>query len=157
MATKAISGVELWHNTELGKALRKVLPRELTRVIIDIGIDSPVRIYYASLDTGPIVDLKWDEIIERCEIVKPVDSAIYPRWSDMCWSIRVRKCLEKTGISSVEKLIQYSPHELIIIKNFGGCSLREVRRKLADYNLCLRENQQKKQVNPVNPVKNNNQ
>jgi len=74
MAAKAISGVELWHNTELGKALRKVLPPELTRVIIDIGIDSPVSIYYASLDTGPIVDLKWDEIIERCEVVKPKEA-----------------------------------------------------------------------------------
>jgi len=71
MTTKAISGVELWHNTELGKALKKVLPPEITRVIIDIGINEPVKIYYASINTGPIVDLKWDEIIERCEVVKP--------------------------------------------------------------------------------------
>ena len=72
MAGKAITGIELYNQTELGKALIKVLPPKLTRVIIDIGIDGPVRIYYASLNTGPIVDLDWSGIIERFEVVEPV-------------------------------------------------------------------------------------
>jgi len=71
MATNAITGIELWQNTELGRALKKILPPEITRVIIDIQIKAPVKIYYASIDTGPILDLKWDEIIEKCEVVKP--------------------------------------------------------------------------------------
>jgi len=133
-----ISGVDFWHNTEFGKALAEVLPPKLTRVIIDIPINDVVKIYYASVETGPILDLKWDEIIEQFEVVTPEQSVKYPRWSDMCWSRRVRRCLEKKGISSVEKLIQYSPQELAEIKNFGRGSLREVWRKLADYNLGLR-------------------
>jgi len=72
MAGKIISGMELWQ-TEFGKALAKVLPPKLTRVIIDIDIHDAVRIYYASLDTGPILDLKWDEIIGRFEVVKATD------------------------------------------------------------------------------------
>jgi len=75
MATKAISGMELWHNTELGKALAKVLPPQLTRVIIDIPVYGAVKIYYASIETGPTLDLKWDEIIERVEVVKPKEAA----------------------------------------------------------------------------------
>ena len=71
MVSAAISGMEFWHNTEFGKALAKVLPPKLTRVIIDIPIKGAVKIYYASLETGPILDLKWDEIIEQFEVVKP--------------------------------------------------------------------------------------
>ena len=74
MATKAISGMEFWHNTEFGKALAKVLPPQLTRVIIDIPVYGAVKIYYASIETGPILDLKWDEIIERVEVVKPKEA-----------------------------------------------------------------------------------
>ena len=71
MSTKAITGMELWSDTELGKALKNVLPPGITRVIIDIQIKDSVKIYYASVNTGPVLDLKWDEIINRCEVVKP--------------------------------------------------------------------------------------
>jgi len=66
-----ISGTELWQNTELGKALAKVLPPEITRVIIDIPCEGIVKIYYASVETVPIVNLKWDEVIEQFKVVKP--------------------------------------------------------------------------------------
>ena len=67
----AMSGMEFWNNTEFGKALKKVLPTKLTRVIIDISLNDAVKIYYASVETGPILDLKWDEIIEQFEVIRP--------------------------------------------------------------------------------------
>jgi len=71
MAKKVISGMEFWRNTEFGKALAKVLPPKLTRVIIDIQLKDAVKIYYASIETGPILDLKWDQIIEQFKVVTP--------------------------------------------------------------------------------------
>jgi len=71
-----ISGIDFWHNTEFGKALARVLPPKLTRVIIDIDIHDVVKIYYASIETGPILDLKWDEIIDQFEVVKPAVPAV---------------------------------------------------------------------------------
>ena len=67
----AMSGMVFWNNTEFGKALKKVLPTKLTRVIIDISLNDAVKIYYASVETGPILDLKWDEIIEQFEVIRP--------------------------------------------------------------------------------------
>jgi hypothetical protein len=71
----AITGLGLFQETELGKALRKVLPPRLTRVIIDIPVGEVAKIYYASIDSGPIVDLKWDQIIEQFEVVSPQKNA----------------------------------------------------------------------------------
>ena len=66
-------GYTFWHETELGKALAKRLPRRCTRVIIDIPIKGLVKIYYATVDTGPVLDLKWDDVIEQMVICDPKD------------------------------------------------------------------------------------
>lgn len=65
-----MSGYQLWHETELGKALEKVLPPKITRVIIDIPVDGAAKIYYSSVDCQSVLNLNWDEIIQYCEIVK---------------------------------------------------------------------------------------
>ena len=71
MASKIMSGIEFWQKTELGKALAKRLPPKITRVIIDIGIEDPVKIYYSTFDTGPILNLRWDDVIEQFEVCEP--------------------------------------------------------------------------------------
>ncbi|MCS7021177.1 MAG: tetratricopeptide repeat protein [Gemmataceae bacterium] len=53
-------------------------------------------------------------------------------------SVRARKCMNRLGITTLGELIQRSADELLEAKNFGQTSLKEVREKLAQYNLKLR-------------------
>ncbi len=58
--------------------------------------------------------------------------------SDLNLSVRARKCMNRLGITTLGELIQRSADELLESKNFGQTSLREVREKLAQFNLKLR-------------------
>lgn len=53
-------------------------------------------------------------------------------------SVRARKCMSRLGISSVGELLMRTPDELLESKNFGVTSLNEVRSKLGDLGLRLR-------------------
>ncbi|MHB9133431.1 MAG: DNA-directed RNA polymerase subunit alpha [Armatimonadota bacterium] len=58
---------------------------------------------------------------------------------DLDFSVRTFNCLRKVGISTVGELIAHSESELMAIKNFGRKSLNEVKDKLADMSLRLRD------------------
>jgi len=58
--------------------------------------------------------------------------------SELNLSVRARKCMNRLGITTLGELIQRSADELLEAKNFGQTSLKEVREKLAQYNLKLR-------------------
>lgn len=61
------------------------------------------------------------------------------RIKDMDFSVRTLNCLRKVGISTVGELIAHSESELMAIKNFGRKSLNEVKDKLAEMELSLRD------------------
>lgn len=50
---------------------------------------------------------------------------------------RVRRRLQRAGINTVGDLVVQREGDLLIMTGFGGVSLREVKRRLAEYNLCL--------------------
>ena len=56
-------------------------------------------------------------------------------------SIRSRRALESMGVKSVGELCRLTEHELLQCRNFGQTSLNEIRQKLADLSLGLREEQ----------------
>jgi DNA-directed RNA polymerase subunit alpha len=58
---------------------------------------------------------------------------------DLDFSVRTFNCLRKVGISTVGELIAHSESELMAIKNFGRKSLNEVKDKLQEMGLSLRE------------------
>ncbi|MHB9023714.1 MAG: DNA-directed RNA polymerase subunit alpha [Armatimonadota bacterium] len=58
---------------------------------------------------------------------------------DMDFSVRTFNCLRKVGIATVGELIGYSEAELMAIKNFGRKSLNEVKEKLNEMGLSLRD------------------
>lgn len=60
-----------------------------------------------------------------------------PSWGEMEFSIRIYNALENAGISSVETLMQFSALRLSRMRHLGPTSIREIRRKLGDYNLAL--------------------
>jgi DNA-directed RNA polymerase subunit alpha len=57
---------------------------------------------------------------------------------DLSFSVRSRKCMSRLGIVTVGDLVQRTPDELLAAKNFGVTSLNEIRQKLTELNLRLR-------------------
>jgi len=53
-------------------------------------------------------------------------------------SVRARKCISRLGLSTVGELVQKTPDELLSNRNFGVTSLNEIRAKLGEINLKLR-------------------
>ena len=58
--------------------------------------------------------------------------------SDLNLSVRSRKCMARLGIVSVAELVTRTPDELLSAKNFGVTSLNEIRSKLSELGLKLR-------------------
>ena len=54
-------------------------------------------------------------------------------------SVRSYNCLKREGINTVGDLVQKSEAELMDIRNFGQKSIDEVKTKLAELGLSLRE------------------
>jgi len=54
-------------------------------------------------------------------------------------SVRSYNCLKREGVNTVGDLVQKSEQELMDIRNFGQKSIEEVKQKLADMGLGLRE------------------
>ncbi len=58
--------------------------------------------------------------------------------AEMELSVRARKCLMRLGVASIGELVQHSEAELLAIKNFGGTSLSEIKRRLTELGLDLK-------------------
>lgn len=58
--------------------------------------------------------------------------------ADLNLSVRSRKCMTRLGITTIGELVQRTPDELLAAKNFGVTSLNEIRSKLAEHGLRLR-------------------
>lgn len=56
---------------------------------------------------------------------------------DLDLSVRARNCLESARITAVSALVTRSEADLLRVRSFGKTSLREVKRKLADWGLSL--------------------
>ena len=54
-------------------------------------------------------------------------------------SVRSRKCMEKLKLKTIGELLQKSESELLTAKNFGMTSLNEVKSKLSELGLSLRQ------------------
>ncbi|MCA9039863.1 MAG: tetratricopeptide repeat protein [Planctomycetaceae bacterium] len=58
--------------------------------------------------------------------------------SELELSVRARKCMSRLNMSTIGDLIQKTPDELLSSRNFGVTSLNEIRAKLQELNLSLR-------------------
>jgi DNA-directed RNA polymerase subunit alpha len=58
--------------------------------------------------------------------------------ADLDFSVRARKCMARLGITTVGELTSKTADELLSTRNFGVTSLNEVRQKLSELNLSLR-------------------
>ena len=81
----------------------------------------------SDLRVDPVEELSQEE---KALLAKPI--------SDLNLSVRARKCMTKLGIQTVGELIAHTGDELMECKNFGVTSLNEVREKLTEFNLKLK-------------------
>jgi DNA-directed RNA polymerase subunit alpha len=58
--------------------------------------------------------------------------------SSLNLSVRARKCISRLGLTTVGELVQKTADELLSNRNFGVTSLNEIRAKLGEVNLKLR-------------------
>ena len=58
--------------------------------------------------------------------------------SDLNLSVRSRKCMSRLSIQTLGRLLQRTPDELLSTRNFGVTSLNEIRAKLSEIDLRLR-------------------
>ena len=59
--------------------------------------------------------------------------------SEMKLSVRARKCLQRLGITIIGELASRTENELMATKNFGVTSLNEIKQRLIDMGLGLRQ------------------
>ena len=58
--------------------------------------------------------------------------------SDLNLSVRARKCMSRLGLTTIGELLQRTADELLSSRNFGVTSINEVRSKLTEMSLSLR-------------------
>lgn len=58
--------------------------------------------------------------------------------ADLNLSVRARKCMARLNINSIGELIRRSADDLLGVRNFGVTSLNEIRLRLTDFGLQLR-------------------
>jgi DNA-directed RNA polymerase subunit alpha len=58
--------------------------------------------------------------------------------SDLNLSVRSRKCMTRLGIATIGELCARTADELLSAKNFGVTSLNEIRDKLQEMGIKLR-------------------
>ena len=92
-----------------------------------------------NLSIGCNVASRKAEVAEPPKDLSPEQrSAMEQPISDLNLSVRARKCMSRLNISAIGELRAKSPDDLLSSKNFGVTSLNEIRAKLADVGLSLR-------------------
>ncbi len=71
------------------------------------------------------------EVVASGETSMPIE--------DLDLSVRSYNCLKREGINTVSEILALSEHQLINIRNFGQKSVDEVRDKLAEMGLSLKD------------------
>jgi DNA-directed RNA polymerase subunit alpha len=74
----------------------------------------------------------------RSRVITPSDPRNTPV-GELEFSVLSRKCLQALGVQTVGDLCACSEPQLLATKNFGQTSLNEIKQKLAEFNLTLRQ------------------
>lgn len=73
------------------------------------------------------------------DVISPQEVAVLRTpISDLKLSVRARKCVSRLGLLTLGELVAKSADELLSVRNFGVTSLNEVRAKLAELGIRLR-------------------
>jgi len=89
-------------------------------------------------DVESMGELISEEEREKSEKEKILNKTI----EELDFSVRSYNCLKKSGINTLRDIINYSPEEVIKIKNLGKKSLDEIKEKMNKYGFTLGEKKQ---------------
>ena len=89
-------------------------------------------------DIESMGELISEEEREKSEKEKILNKTI----EELDFSVRSYNCLKKSGINTLRDVINYSPEEVIKIKNLGKKSLDEIKEKMNKYGFTLGEKKQ---------------
>jgi len=90
------------------------------------------------LQMQPVLPAKAPAVFVQ-EDLPPEQRAVLERpVADLNLSVRSRKCLSRLGIATLGDVVSRTPDELLSVRNFGVTSLNEIRLKLQDFDLRLR-------------------
>lgn len=70
---------------------------------------------------------------------EPKDKALSMTVEELELSVRSYNCLKRAGINTVEELVKRTEADMLKVRNLGKKSLAEVKEKLAEYGLALRQ------------------
>jgi DNA-directed RNA polymerase subunit alpha len=76
---------------------------------------------------------------QRLRMGAPENTALSKPIMDLELSVRSRKCMQRLNIETIGDLCEKSEADLLATKNFGQTSLTEVKQKLAEVNLSLKQ------------------
>jgi DNA-directed RNA polymerase subunit alpha len=96
-------------------------------VRLGMALEGGERAAAGEVRVDPIEELSSEE---KALLAKPI--------GDLNLSVRARKCMTKLGIQTIGDLVNRSGDEMLECKNFGVTSLNEVRERLVEFNLKLK-------------------
>ncbi len=124
--------VEIWTDgtidpemalVEAGKILRKHL--------------NPFVQYYELGKEIQQTSKKEDEEEKRMRLVEELESKFSKPIEELDLSVRASNCLENQGIKTLGDLARMTEKEMLQVRNLGKTSLKEIKKKLADFDLSL--------------------
>ena len=76
---------------------------------------------------------------QRLRSGNPQDAMLSKSITDLEFSVRSRKCMQRLNIETLSDLLEKSESDLLATKNFGQTSLNEVKAKLTEMGITLRQ------------------
>lgn len=85
------------------------------------------------------VELEGESISEEEKERSEKDKILNKTIEELDFSVRSYNCLKKSNVNTLRDLVEYSPMEIIKIKNLGKKSLDEIKEKITKYGFVLGE------------------
>ena len=79
-----------------------------------------------------------DMVVDQSSLSPEEQATMGMSVGELNLSVRARKCMNRLGITSIGQLVQRTADELLSSRNFGVTSLNEIRSRLGDMSLKLR-------------------
>ncbi len=121
------------------------------KLVLDVETDGSVSPAQALSSAGETLKVLFEQFTEFDTsgpggiVVSPEDAfaelspGLQKTVEDLDLSVRSYNCLKREGIDTVAELVQKSEDDLLAIRNFGSKSVDEVKEKLVELGLSLRD------------------
>ncbi len=124
---------EIWTNGAIGPEMALVEAAKIYRKHMN-----PFVHYFELGQVLPQTEEHFD-LAPTNEVIAASGDKLNRPISDLDLSVRASNCLAAANIQTIGQLVQRSEDEMLEIRNFGRTSLKEVKKKLVELGLSLKE------------------